>query len=342
MHQEKFSFETMTRTAGTLIVLFFVLGQICYGQTSRQPKELKVKGSYVHLPTKTKFPENIGVYQRQDIYSFDQKEENIGSTYKSNQTTLSIYLYPAGDGSEGRLRNEYLQAVQEMQTVSKNDLYFVQKYKCFIKDGYKINGFSAIYTNEPNSKLTLFECGQWFFKIRITTSSLDTAQISVLEKEVLETFQPTLLVKYFPLNSKASIYFAKAAFRDSLMLKSTMSSAFRKLSWAIENVDTLERAAGFPDLYLGLHTESLLELVKFSNGKDWGRKKSTLTYLEEINQIIKAGFLAEFVMEQFSMILIVPNATKLDFAGFKNWKRTNQTKINLNERFYVVSYNAMD
>lgn len=332
----------MTRKTGTLILLLFELGQISYGQTPGPPKQLKVKGTFTHSPTTTEFPENIGTYQRQGVYSFDKKKENIGVTYKSEQTTLSVYLYPAGDGSEGRLRNQYLQALQDIADVAKSGLHATQGYKYFSKDGYKINGFSAVTPDEPKSQLTLFECGQWFFKIRITTSSLDTTQINVLEREVLNSFNPTRLVKISRLNSKADVYFAKAAFRDSLMLGSAMGSAFKKISWALDNVDSLERAAGFPDLYLGLQVESLKEFVQFEKRKKWNRQQSTTDYLNELNRIIDAGFLEEFIMEQFDMIMIVPQVVTLDFEGFQKWKQTNPTTINLNQRFYVVSYKVAD
>lgn len=332
----------MTRKIGTLIILLSVLGQISYGQTPGQPKQLKVKGTYVHSRTMTEFPENIGTYQRQGVYSFDKKKENIGSTYKSGETTLSVYLYPAGDGSEGRLRNQYLQALQDMSDVSKSGIHAEQGYKFFKKGDYKVNGFSAITPDEPKSQLTLFECGQWFLKIRITTSSLDTAQINGLEREVLNSFDPTRLVKSSRLNSKADVYFAKAAFRDSLMLGSAMGSAFKKISWALENVDSLERAAGFPDLYLGLQVESLREFIQFEKRQKWNRQQSTTDYLNELNQIIDAGFLEEFIMEQFNMIMIVPKEITLDFEGFQKWKQTHPITINLNQRFYVVSYKKAD
>lgn len=231
--------------------------------------------------------------------------------------------------------------MQDIANVSKSGLHAQQGYKYFKKDGYKINGFTAISPDETKTQLTFFECGQWFFKIRITSNSLDTTEINRLEREVLESFQPTRLVKFFPLDSKASVYFAKAAFRDSLMLGSAMGSAYKKIGWALDNVDSLERAAGFPDLYLGLQVESLKEFVQFEK-KKWNRQQSTTDYLNELNEIINAGFLEEFVMEQFSMIMIVPDGITLDFEGFQKWKQTHPTTINLNQRFYVVSYKMAD
>ncbi len=328
----------MGKKIGTLIIILLLLEQIGFAQPPRAAKQLKVNGIYIHSSTKTKFPERIGIYHREGVYAFDKKRDNIGATYKAETTTLSIFLYPAGERNEGRLRNQYLQAMHEMAFVSKNEPAAQQGYKYFKKNGYKVNGFSAVTLDESKSQLTLFECGRWFFKIRITTNSLDTAEINGLERKVLNSFEPTQLVKSSPLNSKADVYFARAAFRDSLMLGSVMGSAFKKISWALENIDSLERAAGFPDLYLGLHVASLEEFVQFEKRQKWNRQPSTTDYLDELNRIIDAGFLEEFIMEQFNSVMIVPKDVTLDFEGFQYWKQTHPTSINLNQLFYVISY----
>ncbi|UYN87607.1 MAG: hypothetical protein KIT51_04930 [Cyclobacteriaceae bacterium] len=332
----------MTQRIGILIIIVFAIGLVSHAQTPGQPKQLKVKGTYIHSPTMTEFPENIDSYQRQSVYSFDKKKENIGSTYKNGQTTLSIYLYPAGDGNEGRLRNQYLKAMQDMANVSKKGLHATQGYKYYKSDGYKINGFSATTPDYPKSQLTLFECGKWFFKVRITTDQLDTVAINKLEKELLDTFNPINLVKDNPLDSKANVYFERAAFRDSLLIGSAMGSAFKKLEWALENVDSLERASGFPDLYLDMHVESLKAFVDFEKRQNISNiQQFTRDYVDELNQIIDSGFLEEFILEQFSMVMIFKDR-ELDFDSYAKWKEQYPTKINLNERFYMLSYKAKD
>ena len=100
----------------------------------------------------------------------------------------------------------------------------------------------------------------------------------------------------------------------------------------------MERAAGFPDLYLALQVESLKEFIRFEGMNKWDKKQSTIDYLKDLNQIIEAGFLEEFIMKQLSMILIVPEELRLDFQGFQKWSLTHPTTIDLNERLYVISY----
>jgi hypothetical protein len=322
--------------------IVFIFSILVFGTTAFAQKKLNARGTYVHAATGTEFPLRIGIYEREGVYAHDKKKRDISSTYQNRtdegKTTLSVFVYPAGEGVEGRLRRHYFQVLQDIATVADKGMHAVQYYTSYKNGGYKINGYSALIDGDPISKLTLFECGKWFFKIRVTTNLLDSTGIEVLEKEVLNSFDPTQLVRNSPLDEKASVYFAPGGFRDSLMLGSVMGSAFKKIEWALENVDSLERASGFPDLYLGLHVESLKEFVQFEKRKPWNRNPSTTEYLDELNQIIASGFLEEFIMEEFDMVMIVPADLVLDFDGFKYWKISHPIKIELAKKFCLVSY----
>lgn len=58
--------------------------------------------------------------------------------------------------------------------------------------------------------------------------------------------------------------------------------------------------------------------------------------MNELNSIIDNGFLEEFIMEQFNMVMIIPEDLEFDFEEFDEWKKENPISINLNERFYVI------
>ena len=329
-------------------VILLLTSQAAFAQSTGSPRVLPVKGTYTHAQTETEFPKSLVGYERRGLYSFDRNKSNIGATYKSQkgETIVSVYLYPAGEGSEDRLKNEYLAALQEIATSTRKGITANQGLTSHKKDGYKVNGIRAAVTDvKTNSKshISVFECGKWFFKLRITSEVLDSTGISNLEGEILDEFTPTELVKQDPFDSKASVYFAPAAFADSLMLVSAMGGAFKKVQWALENVDSLERSAGFPGLYLELHVESLKEFarqeqVKHEVRRKWARTQRTTEYLSELNEIIESGYLREFIMEQYVMIMIVPENVKLDFESYQQWKLTHPIRINLNERFYVISY----
>jgi hypothetical protein len=309
-------------------------------QAQMNPKKIKSKVDYTHAATGFIFPIAIDQYNRADIYTFDKNKQNVGITYKTSdfKTIVSIYLYPAGAGTEDRLRNEYLKSMQSVANISENGVH-AEQYAVSYKNGdYKINGFKAnINDIDKKSSLNVFECGEWFFKIRITSEVLDTLGMKQTEQKILDLYEPTRLVKMSHLNPKADISFTKAAFVDSLMLGSAMGSAFMKLKWAMDNIDSLERASGFPGLYLDMHIASLKGFTEFEKKHpDFSKTKRTEEYLTELNSIIASGFLEEFIMEQFDMIMIVPDNLEFDFAGFDKWEIDNPISINLNERFYVI------
>ena len=59
---------------------------------------------------------------------------------------------------------------------------------------------------------------------------------------------------------------------------------------------------------------------------------------KELNSIIESGFINEFLMEQYQMLLIVPENRILNFEAFQKWKENKKLKIDLNQKYCVVSY----
>ena len=99
-----------------LILLFAVA--LLFGQLQAQaPKKIRAKGDYVHSATKAVFPLQLGEYHRDGLYSFDKKKENVGGVYESanEQTSLSVYVYPAGIGHDRRIHDEYSELMQERE-----------------------------------------------------------------------------------------------------------------------------------------------------------------------------------------------------------------------------------
>lgn len=57
--------------------------------------------------------------------------------------------------------------------------------------------------------------------------------------------------------------------------------------------------------------------------------------MAELNSIIDNGFLEEFIMEQFDMIMIVLDNLECDFEGFDAWKKDNP--IHIDERKIICN-----
>ena len=341
------------KSVRTIAVFIFLIAvfSVVNGQTRIQPKEIKVKEDYTHPSTKMSFPKSLfGEYQRESVYSFDTKNDNIGVTYKKNQnvekTTFSLYLYPAGDGYEGRLRGEYKKSLNSaFLAMTKEGLHATQEAVQYKGEKYICNGLKALFTTDNNdlSQLTVFESGTWFYKIRITTNQTDTTFLSNLEAKILQTFDPTTLADITSLNKLVDVYFAKSAFQDSVLLGSAMGSAYRKIKWLMENVNEKERATGFPDLYMNLHVEGLKAFMEFQHRDEFKETKEsdfTINYLHELQLISDADFLNEFVMEQYEMLLIIPENIPNKYDEYLKWKSQNNITINLNDKFYVLSFRA--
>lgn len=329
----------------TIITIFIILiGLTCQAQELMNPQKIKFKNGLEHKFSETKFPQTLqNDFELTEVYAFDKKKQNIGVTYeKKTEPTgkLNIYIYPAGDGTEDRLRIEYLTSMQSVANLTDNGLGATQYPVKFSGKKYDCNGFKAdfISKNQENSNLSVYECGTWFFKLRLTTNEKDSIQISKLEKIALETIDPSQLTEQKKLNPKADIYFAKVAFQDSILLGSAMGSAYKKLEWVMDNVPERERASGFPGHYLEMQLASFNEFIAFDKKYDYRKSEFTQNYLKQINSLIDSGYLDEFIMKEFSMVMIVPENHKFDFDGFEKWKANNKIEINLNELFYVIAF----
>jgi len=335
----------------TILIFLLATFSAANGQPRMQPKKIKAKESYTHSSTHFSFPKSLfGDYQRESIHSFDKKNQNIGVSYGKNQngerTMVTIYVYPAFDAYEGRLRKEYQNSLYSaFYAMEKDGLHARQNHVQHKGEKYICNGFEATFTTDKNdlSQLTVFESGTWFCKIRITSSQRDTTVLADLKKQILQVYDPTNLADLTPLNERISVYMAKAAFRDSVLLGSAMGSAFEKIDWVMENVDEKERATGMPDLYLDFHLAGLKAFMEFQHRPNFiNYKKSTFAddYLRQLQIIYDADFLNEFVMEQYDMILIIPENIPDKYDEYLKWKLQNNITIKLNDEFYVISFAA--
>jgi hypothetical protein len=49
--------------------------------------------------------------------------------------------------------------------------------------------------------------------------------------------------------------------------------------------------------------------------------------IDDVNMITKAGFLPEFIMKQYHMVMIVPNDMKLDCAGYEKFAKEHNSPV---------------
>ena len=191
--------------------------------------------------------------------------------------------------------------------------------------------------NEPINQLVLYECGAWFLKVKISSRELDTSHIEQLEQKVLEKYDPTKLTELKPLNLKSDFIVAPGLGKDRTRAKYILKSGFKKLEWANKNVPENERASGFPDLYLNMHIEAFKELAECKD-ENFTSDNAIAKYISDINKVIKANYLPEFLMKQYNMVMITPDNMKFDFEGFAQWQEEYKISLDMRMHFYLLVY----
>lgn len=325
-----------------IIPFLLVLGTSVCAQERFLPELIKSKGEYIQKSTKLKFPDQFDIYQRKSIYSFDKQNENIEVVYENqqpvNKATISIHFYPAGDGTEGRLRQEYLKSLNSTR-ILLNKEFTVQQYPIQrLGNKYICNGFKAILRNEKQEQtnhLSVFECGSWFLKIEIISTELDSTKILSIENSFLNKYDPGYLTSLKPLNLKSDLLIAPGLKKFGVNAKYVFKSAFKKLEWANKNIAENERASGFPDLYLDMHIEALKEFIQ-SGIEITSPDNELKKFITDINTVFKAGYLAEFVMKYYKMVMIVPEKMKLDYDGFEKWGNENKFSVTFHSGNYMI------
>ena len=323
-----------------LVTLLIFVNAHAFGQARTSPKLIKAKGDFAHHATGTIFPEQIEGYPRKTIYSFTKQDDDIEVTFESpEKTSIAIKLYPAADGIEGRLRREYLKTLEGISGAKNKAITFDQRPVRRVGTKYICNGFKAVSkfkTGEVN-QLALYECGAWFLRISITSNGLDSSYIEALTEKILNKYDPTKFTELKPLNLKSDFIVAPALGNDRARAKYILKSGLQKLEWANNNVPENERASGFPDLYLNMHIAAFKEFTECKD-ENFAPGNHIAKFISDINKVLKANYLPEFIMKHYSMVMIVPENMKFDFEGFAQWQKEYKISMDIDKLYYLIVY----
>ncbi len=300
------------------------------------------KSNYLHPQTKTIFPYNLGEFERKQVFEYSKEPGKLSVIYtdKSGKSFIEVHLTPTHDAREGRLRNEYLKEIKKLaKEEGKNYLPKPQIVK-FNGRNYTNNGVSGTYREENTiSQYTLYECGVWLLGMNMKMHDVDSADFEKMTEELTRQFNPSRYTALSPLNLKSNVDFNKEALKDTVVTSALVSSAFAKMNWATDNVSSRERHSGFPDIYLAMHLAAFDEYLKIQ-----GRKKSlnaspaAKEFYYDILALRNAGFLAEYIMEQYEEVMIVPPYLKLNFDAYRQWRSRIDIQTKLNQNRYTIVY----
>ena len=299
--------------------------------------------NYFHTESRTVFPFRMGEFERQQIIEFPGNPGKILVIYTAPKGKLSftISLTPTNEGTEGRLRNEYLKEIKKLSGEEKSDTLPTPDPIKYVGRNYICNGVQGCFTNQiagSVSQLTVFECGVWLLGFKLKTNNMDSTQRARLDESLTRRFNPAALTALSPLNLKSNVGFIGDSMKDAETSSAMVNSAFKKMDWATRNVSSKERYSGFPDIYLAMHLESAKEYLRIQGKKMITGNQKPDRFFEDLNAISNAGFLPEFIMEEYDRVMIVPDDLKLNFDAYREWKKGRQISASLKEKKYIITY----
>lgn len=341
-------------TCKHLIKLFLSAVCVCLlaivntsAQHLQNPKLIRERGDFTHVKTQSLFPAILNEFERTELFAFDKQQDDISGTYVSgtgkNSIDVNVYVYPAGDAFDTRFRNQFKAAVEAIMLREGIYMSPVPTHIRYQKDGYTVNGFRSDFSaNKKNTMVELYECGDWFLKIRVTAKNKSPEELHHISTQFRNYFNPTNLVKHSTLALQSTVHVAPAIMKDSGMAYCTLGSMLTTLEWYIKNVDSVERLAGVPNQYLLAQLTSLKAFVTHADSAQGNVKLPTnIAYIQDIKKLMNAGFLDEFLMEINDMMLIYPKDWKFDYRAYDIWREQNTISIKPNVTYYVIRYMDM-
>jgi len=345
----------------SLLLILCLIFSIFFSQNRKQPVDLKIKGDYNHLATKTIFPELWSGFQRQAVISYDMKNTHIGVSYlqqtsKKSKTVLTIYLYPKNFIDNQILRDEFYSYDYALNQNSNKNVDVKPSFGSLSNDKLKVSYIYSVFSNSmgqpdffkgvkyinKNSLLSIYECGGWTFKIRASSDEMTNGQLNELKNKV-ENYFGVLNVaslKTLPIDKVPDIILSASVKRDSMMMHATSEAAKEKINWLAKNLEEKEILTGFNDMKVDSEIYSIEKMIAYykAHEKDWQINPDTKKYFDEMMRIADNGRLKDHIYEKYHGLIDYPEgeAQKADYVQFKIDKNISE---DTNEIFYKIFYN---
>ncbi|VBB48066.1 exported hypothetical protein [uncultured Paludibacter sp.] len=302
------------------------------------------KLDYAHSSTKTVFPYKLTDFERKQIIAYEKDPNKIDVIYESPSSNKKIWfkisLLPTYEAVEGRLRDEYIHQIEKNRNKNKKwetpNPILIKEYG----SKYICNGIKGTFhlTEKKHRQVRVYECGTWLFSLFLSSDNSDEDEFEKTADMIADYFKPEHLTELKPLNIKPNISFERELLKDTVFMGPMIGSGFTKLDWVRENVRENERASGFPDLYLPMHLAAMDKFLQLASKKRMSNSLQAQKYYEDLLEIKQAGFMSEFIMEQFNKVMIVPPNIKLNYDAFHQWRAGKNISVDLNKKWYIICY----
>ncbi|MCQ9638190.1 hypothetical protein MP478_02225 [Chryseobacterium sp. WG14] len=322
---------------GALVILLLV-PVIIFSQDLKTNKKIKSDTNFEHMHSGMIAPVTLDDLSRTALLT-NAKNDSVFSVVYENKDNDLLFKFKMINGllDEERLSNFYFKNIRDRRYAPRE----VTNKLVEIKEGlFRLNGISTYFSHLGKlTNVRIYEAGFWIFTSEMTQKGSDTSALDKRHEEVIKKLFLSKLVEKNPLSKFTDSFVAKAAFRDSLMLRSTLSSSFNKLKWTHDNIDKYERAAGLPGLYLEYQMAGLNGFIDYKTEKNQNPSKGvyeTTNLIEFLTKLRSTGFMDEFLMESYYYLLIPPKDHKFDFEGYQKWKSENPIEYDVNQKYYVL------
>jgi hypothetical protein len=286
-----------------------------------RPHPIQVKGDFAHPASGALFPKRIGGMQREQPKAYDHEERDVSASYVEGGLRITAYVYPAGPAASGRLRGELLRSAGQVE-LGYGGLHATATRVVADPSAHPFgSGFERSWNGPVGSpqrieRLQVFQCGQWFLKLRATCGPSQAAGLDSALASVQRTVSCTELAMRHPAGAKLVIQMSPEV-DDQTAATWLMYGAGLAL-WVKQNAAPQEPAFGVPDhrhdMYLTA-VKDALDVYRQMSSK--GEPKAAT--FEHLVALQDTGLLEEVVWS-WQLDFVDPDpALGLDMAGFQAW-----------------------
>lgn len=343
-----------------LLIIFYLLSVTVFSQKRIKPVNLSVKGDFTHEATSTIFPALWSGFQREAIYSYDLKNNHLAVGYvqqktKKDKTTLTVYIYPKKEIDNQLLRDEFSAYGYALNQNSNKGTDLRPSFGSASNDHIKVNYiysvfdhsmgrpdfFNGVKYTDKKSLISIYECGGWGFKIRVSSDNMTPDQLSEL-KDKTENYFGLLNIaskKTLPISQAPDIILSPVVKRDSMMINSTIIAAQAKIEWLATHLEKKELLTGFSDMNIESEVFAIEKMIEFykAHEKDWKMDQDTKKYFDEMIRIADNGRIKDHIYEKYDRIINYDQGAdkKDDYIQFKIDKNISE---DTNQIFYKIFY----
>lgn len=323
------------------IFTFFILTVfpvMIFSQELKLNKKIESDTDFNHSVSGISVPASFGNFTRTALFT-NSKNDSILSAEYENKSNNELFQFKIvlGRLDEERLFNYYFENLRNRRYGPKEA---VNKAVTFKEGKFKLNGISTYFKHlDRLINVRVYDAGFWIFVSETSQKGNDTLALDERQEEFLQKLNPSKIVEKNPLTRYSNILYAPVAAQNKPLLRITMSSATNKMKWIYENIDKYERAAGIPGILLDFQIAGINGFIDYKTEKNQdpieGNNAAT-RLISFLTKLRKDGFVDEYLMEQYSYLLIPQENHKFDYEGYQKWKLDNSIDFDTSKKLYII------